>query len=83
MRVLILGSGGREHAMAWKIATSDQCDALFVAPGNPGTALVAENISIELNDFDGIARFCQSSPIDMLIVGPEEPLVKGLVDFLL
>jgi phosphoribosylamine--glycine ligase len=68
--------------MAWKIATSDQCSALFVAPGNPGTALVAENISVELNDFDGIAGFCRSSAIDMLIVGPEEPLVKGLVDFL-
>lgn len=82
MRVLILGSGGREHALAWKIAGSRNCDALFVAPGNPGTAGIAENVEMDVNDFVAIAAFCKQSTIDMVIVGPEEPLVRGLVDTL-
>ncbi len=81
MNVLILGSGGREHALSWKVAQSKQCQRLFVAPGNAGTAEVAENIAIKVDDFEQIAEFCLREAIDIVIVGPEDPLVKGIVDY--
>lgn len=82
MNILLLGSGGREHAFAWKIVQSPQCSQLYVAPGNAGTAAIAQNIPLAVTDFDGIHEFIGSHSIDMVVVGPEEPLVKGLVDFL-
>lgn len=82
MNILILGSGGREHAFAWKMAQSPLCNQLFVAPGNAGTALVATNLPIGFNDQEAIAQAIQQHDIDLLVIGPEEPLVKGLVDYL-
>lgn len=82
MNILLLGSGGREHAFAWKIAQSTDCTNLYVAPGNAGTAEIATNVSLSVVDFDGIRDFIISSSIDLVVVGPEEPLVKGLVDYL-
>lgn len=82
MNILLLGSGGREHAFAWKILQSPDCSRLFVAPGNAGTADIAQNVPLSINDFPGIHRFVLDNAIDLLVVGPEEPLVKGLVDFL-
>lgn len=81
MNVMILGSGGREHALAWKISQSKRLEKLFVAPGNAGTKAVARNIDIKVNDFEAIGNFCLVNQIDMLIVGPEEPLVKGIKDY--
>jgi len=81
MNILILGSGGREHAFAWKIAQSPLCNNLFVAPGNAGTAQVATNLAISYNNFPAIAEAVRTNKIDLLIVGPEEPLVNGIVDF--
>lgn len=83
MNVLILGSGGREHAMAWKIAQSPKLSKLFVAPGNAGTTAVAENLNIGVNDFDGIKEAVLANNISLVIVGPEDPLVNGVVDFFL
>lgn len=80
MNILILGSGGREHAFAWKIVQSPLCDDLFVAPGNAGTAKIARNLSIAINDFDAIVKAVTEFRIDLVLIGPEEPLVKGLVD---
>jgi phosphoribosylamine--glycine ligase len=82
MNILLLGSGGREHAFAWKIAQSPRCNQLFVAPGNPGTAEIAINVPLGVTDFSGISTFIQANAIDLLVIGPEEPLVKGLVDYL-
>ncbi len=82
MNILLLGSGGREHAFAWKIAQSPRCNQLFVAPGNPGTAEIATNVPLGVIDFPGISKFIQDHGIDLLVIGPEEPLVKGLVDYL-
>jgi phosphoribosylamine--glycine ligase len=81
MNILILGSGGREHTLAWKIKQSPQCDKLFVAPGNAGTAQVAENVSIALTDFPKLAEFSLSNKIELIVVGPEAPLVDGVVDY--
>ena len=82
MKILLLGSGGREHALAWKIAQSPRTDKLFIAPGNAGTALVGENVPrLKADDFEGIARFCLQEKVDMLVVGPEDPLVKGIYDY--
>jgi phosphoribosylamine--glycine ligase len=81
MNILLIGSGGREHALAWKIAQSYHCDQLFIAPGNPGTASIGTNLSIALDDFEGLKQVAISQNIDMIIVGPEEPLVKGIFDF--
>ena len=81
MNVLVLGSGGREHTFAYKIAQSDECSKLFVAPGNAGTASIATNISISVTDFEAIKAFVISESIAMVIVGPEDPLVKGISDF--
>ncbi|GAB3502925.1 phosphoribosylamine--glycine ligase [Spirosoma knui] len=82
MNILLLGSGGREHAFAWKLSQSPLCDALFVAPGNAGTAQVATNLPISYNDFTSILEAVREHKIELVIVGPEEPLVKGIVDFL-
>ena len=83
MRILLLGSGGREHALAWKIAQSPKTEKLFIAPGNAGTADSGENVpDLKADDFDGIAEFIIDNNIDMLVVGPEQPLVGGIVDFL-
>lgn len=81
MKLLLLGSGGREHALAWKIAQSDKIEKLFIAPGNAGTAQVGENVALGVNDFEGIARFVETEKINMLVVGPEDPLVNGVYDF--
>jgi phosphoribosylamine---glycine ligase len=80
MRILLLGSGGREHALAWKINQSASANLLYIAPGNAGTAQCGKNISIDITDFDAIGKFCISEKIEMIIVGPEEPLVRGLYD---
>ena len=81
MKILLLGSGGREHALAWKIAQSNKCEKLYIAPGNAGTASVGENVSIKVNDFEGIKAFCLKKGITMVVVGPEDPLVGGIFDF--
>ncbi len=81
MNILIIGSGGREHALAWKINQSSLCDQLFIAPGNTGTAQFGINIAISINSFQKLADFCVTNNIELLIVGPEEPLVKGIYDF--
>ena len=81
MKLLLLGSGGREHALAWKIAQSPKIEKLYIAPGNAGTASVGENVPLKADDFDGIKTFVLSQAIDMVVVGPEDPLVKGVYDF--
>ena len=80
MKLLLLGSG-REHALAWKIAQSAQVEKLFIAPGNAGTANVGENVALKADDFDGVANFVVANGIDMVVVGPEDPLVKGIYDY--
>ena len=81
MNVLILGSGGREHAFAWKIAKSSSCNNLFIAPGNAGTAEVGNNVEISVNDFESNKEFVLLEGIEMVVVGPEDPLVNGIYDF--
>jgi phosphoribosylamine--glycine ligase len=83
MNILLLGSGGRESAFAWKIAQSPKCEKLFIAPGNAGTGEYGTNVNIKVTDFDGIKAFALSNNINMVLVGPEEPLVKGIHDFFL
>ena len=78
MKILLLGSGGREHALAWKIAQSNKCDKLYIAPGNAGTGNCGENVSIKADDFDTIKNFVVEKGINMVVVGPEDPLVKGI-----
>jgi phosphoribosylamine--glycine ligase len=80
MNILLLGSGGREHALAWKLAQSTKCDQLYIAPGNAGTALCGTNINLSVTDFDAIKHFVMDKQIGLVLVGPEEPLVKGIVD---
>ena len=80
MKILLLGSGGREHALAWKIAQSNKCDKLYIAPGNAGTGNCGENVSIKADDFDTIKSFVVEKGINMVVVGPEDPLVKGIYD---
>lgn len=80
MRILLLGSGGREHALAWKIAQSKQCSKLFIAPGNAGTGAVGENVSIGVNDFERLKEFTIEQKVDMVVIGPEDPLVNGIYD---
>lgn len=80
-RIVLLGSGGREHAFAWKIAQSPLCEKLFVAPGNAGTALHGENVDLSVNDFEAIGDFCLNNKISMLIPGSEDPLVNGITDY--
>lgn len=81
MNVLVLGSGGREHAMVWKLAQSSQLDKLFIAPGNAGTSALAVNVNLQVNDFKGIKKFVLENSINLVIVGPEDPLVNGIYDF--
>lgn len=81
MKVLLLGSGGRECAIAWKLAQSAQCSQLFIAPGNAGTSAYGQNVAIKVNEFDKIAEFCRTEQIEMIVVGPEDPLVNGIVDY--
>lgn len=81
MRILLLGSGGREHALAWKISQSKRTEKLFIAPGNAGTNAVGENVNISATDFEGIAKFVKEQNINMVVVGPEDPLVKGIYDY--
>ena len=82
MKVLLLGSGGREHALAWKMVQSPELEKLYVAPGNAGTADIAENVNIPVTNFEAIAGFIAEKDIEMLVVGPEDPLVEGIRDFL-
>ena len=81
MNILLLGSGGREHALAWKIAQSPKVDKLYIAPGNAGTKEVGENVNIAVCDFDAIAAFVLANNVSMVVVGPEDPLVKGVYDY--
>src|SRR5580700_5500282 len=81
MKILLLGSGGREHALAWKLAQSPLCSALHIAPGNAGTAQCGTNVDLSPLDFDGIRHHCTAEGIEMVVVGPEEPLVNGIVDY--
>ena len=81
MNILLIGAGGREHTLAWKLKQSPLCNMLFIAPGNAGTALCGTNLAIGVSDFDAIANACTEHAIDMIMVGPEEPLVKGIYDF--
>ena len=81
MTILLLGSGGREHALAWKMIQSSKCSKLFVAPGNAGTAAIANNISLNILDFDALKNFALQEKVDMVVVGPEDPLVLGIYDF--
>lgn len=81
MNILLLGSGGREHALAWKIAQSSRVDKLFIAPGNAGTAGVGTNVSIKADDFEALGKFALENSVSMVVVGPEDPLVKGIYDY--
>ncbi len=81
MQVLLIGNGGREHALAWKIKQSKLCSELYVAPGNAGTALVAKNVAIGVDEFEKLGNFCIENKIDLVVVGPEVPLVKGIRDY--
>jgi len=81
MNILLIGSGGRENALAWKMAQSHQCDEIFIAPGNPGTAEFGTNLPIDINAFDALKNAAIEHQIEMIVVGPEEPLVKGIYDF--
>ena len=80
MNILLLGSGGREHALAWKIAQSSKCDKLYIAPGNAGTRDCGENVNIKADDFEAVKQFCLDQQVSMVVVGPEDPLVKGIYD---
>lgn len=80
MKLLLIGAGGREHALAWKMAQSPQCDKLYIAPGNAGTKNCGENVPISVNDFEKLKAFCVDNQIDMVVVGPEDPLVNGIYD---
>ncbi|HEY4147587.1 MAG TPA: phosphoribosylamine--glycine ligase [Chitinophagaceae bacterium] len=82
MKILLLGAGGREHALAWKLSQSPLCSQLFIAPGNGGTARCGQNVpALSVNDFDAMKIFCLKEQVEMVVVGPEDPLVKGIVDF--
>ena len=80
MKILVIGSGGREHAICWKLAQSPQVRKIFCAPGNAGTAEVAENVAIDAMDIEGLRVFVEHQKIDLTIVGPEKPLIAGIVD---
>jgi phosphoribosylamine--glycine ligase len=83
MNILLLGSGGREHALAWKMAQSKKLDKLYIAPGNAGTSAVGQNVDIQVNDFEQTGKFVIENKIDMIVVGPEDPLVRGIHDYFL
>ena len=80
MKILLLGSGGREHALAWKIAQSPKCEKLYIAPGNAGTSNCGENVAMKADDFEAIKQFISANGVNMVVVGPEDPLVKGIYD---
>lgn len=80
-RILLLGSGGREHAIAWKLSGSSRCEKLFIAPGNAGTSACGENVAINPNDFSAVEKFVLENRVNMVVVGPEEPLVRGIWDY--
>ncbi|HEY2981681.1 MAG TPA: phosphoribosylamine--glycine ligase, partial [Anaerolineales bacterium] len=80
MKVLIIGSGGREHAIAWKVAQSSKLTRLYIAPGNPGMAVQGENVAIKVDDHAAIVQFCKDTEIDLVVIGPEAPLAAGLGD---
>jgi len=80
MRIMLVGSGGREHALAWKLAQGDSCEKLFCAPGNPGTSELAENLPVKADDLDGLVQAAGEQKIDMVVIGPEDPLAAGLAD---
>ena len=82
MNILIVGSGGREHAIAWKVAQSPRLTKLYIAPGNPGTASVGENVDIDISDHLAVIKFCKEKIVGLVIVGPEVPLAEGMVDAL-
>lgn len=82
MKLLLIGSGGREHSLAWALAKSPRLEALFIAPGNPGTAQIGENVALDVTDHPAVIQFCQSRAIDLVVIGPEAPLVDGLADSL-
>src|SRR5688572_26619478 len=81
MKILLLGSGGREHAFAWKISQSPLCENLFIAPGNAGTSQHGENVAIGVNGFEAIEKFVLANKIELVVVGPEDPLVNGIYDY--
>ena len=81
MNILLLGGGGREHALAWKISQSKACSALFIGPGNAGTSAFGRNLPLDPTDFQAVGKACLENEIEMVVVGPEEPLVKGIVDY--
>ena len=81
MKILLLGTGGREHAIAAKLAQSKRCNKLYIAPGNAGTAAVGENVSLNPEDFESVGRFVVDNNVEMLVVGPEAPLVAGIADY--
>ena len=81
MNILIIGSGGREHALSWTLAQSDKLSNLFIAPGNAGTSELGTNVDLSVSDFDGIGSFCQENNIEIVVVGPEVPLVEGIHDY--
>ena len=81
MKILLLGSGGREHALAWKIAQSPRVEKLYIAPGNGGTGAIGENVALNISDFDDVAAFVINYEVDMVVVGPEAPLVEGIADY--
>ena len=81
MNILLIGAGGREHAFAWKLTQSKMCDKLFIAPGNAGTALYGANLPVQVTDFEQLAAACIANHVEMILVGPEEPLVKGIYDY--
>src|SRR4051812_43354838 len=83
MKVLLIGNGGREHALAWKLAVSPRVTALYCAPGNPGTAQVADNVPVGVMEFDKIERFVRENDVGLVVIGPEDPLAAGLADRLI
>ncbi|MFN2374228.1 MAG: phosphoribosylamine--glycine ligase, partial [Cyclonatronaceae bacterium] len=82
LNVLLIGGGGREHALAWSLSKSPLLGNLYIAPGNPGTASLGENVSLDINDFEEVAEFCDANDIQLVVVGPEQPLVDGITDYL-
>src|SRR4029453_3156163 len=81
MKILVVGSGGREHALAWKLKQSSDVERIFCAPGNAGTAEIGENVAISATDFGALVRFARENRIDLTVVGPDDPLAAGIVDF--
>src|SRR5688500_4737925 len=81
MNILIIGNGGREHALAWKIRQSPLCTKVYVAPGNAGTAEAAENVPIDVDDFEKLSKFCLEKSVGLVVVGPEGPLVQRILDY--